>query len=650
MAELFPNHPYKIVTPADMPDVVALLEKQTDPVSADTETTGLDPTVDTIRLLTLYLGEGPVFVFDWRRLDESDLAPLLDWLADESGPPVFFHNASFDCAMLWGSAGCVIHRRRLRCTMLSERLLTSGRLQPVFKGRPQPNSTEEVIEALHETDREDLEDQTFTELRVSLAETVKRRLDKAMPKDLQRSDWTAPTLSAEQIQYAANDAVAVHLLQVEHETQLRLAELTRVAELEWECCWAFVWQRLNGLPISEPDLQAAISECVQEEAALSAKLLETVDAELRARGHRGLQRDLYGDIDRDAANFRSSKVKATLFPLLGVEVDDYKKETIFRQADNSNPSVAAFVEWASCSALLTRLRKLPTYVNSLTGRLHPGISQLQAPTGRVSAREPNTTSIPRSPSVRRLFKAEDGFKFVVGDFPNIEPRIVALVSGDSALQKVFMDGIDPYKAVASVLYNVPVEKVDKTLRNKAKPILLGLIYAMSAKTLRRQATYTYKIEMSEPEAVAARTAFFRAYPQLQAWHNKLSDELRSSSGGTKVPSVSCRTLLGRRRILQQNSLTLNTRANTPIQGTGADIAKASICRLVDLLEEAGLLEDVEMVNFIHDEICLIAPDHLADAAAKTLARAMQEAAEEIIHPLPCPIDVGIGQSWQEAKV
>ena len=68
--------------------------------------------------------------------------------------------------------------------------------------------------------------------------------------------------------------------------------------------------------------------------------------------------------------------------------------------------------------------------------------------------------------------------FVVGDFSQIEARIVAWLAKEPKLLRDFTTGADPYKRMASVIYNTPKEKVTKDQRFIGKQTVLGCGYQM----------------------------------------------------------------------------------------------------------------------------------------------------------------------------
>ena len=109
---IFKAPAYTLAT--DAAGVAALAEEvaaATDAFALDTETTGLDPKTEKIRLLQIDFGDDrPGRVVDLFATGGECLQPLWDALEDDDGQPVVMHNANFDVAMLW-THGCILPPR-----------------------------------------------------------------------------------------------------------------------------------------------------------------------------------------------------------------------------------------------------------------------------------------------------------------------------------------------------------------------------------------------------------------------------------------------------------------------------------------------------------------------------------------------------------
>ena len=66
-------------------------------------------------------------------------------------------------------------------------------------------------------------------------------------------------------------------------------------------------------------------------------------------------------------------------------------------------------------------------------------------TGRLSSKEPNLQNITREkedlPKIRRLFLPSEGRVFVSGDYSQAELRVIAVLSGDPELTRIYNEGL-----------------------------------------------------------------------------------------------------------------------------------------------------------------------------------------------------------------
>src|SRR5207253_7952478 len=99
---------------------------------------------------------------------------------------------------------------------------------------------------------------------------------------------------------------------------------------------------------------------------------------------------------------------------------------------------------------------LPELVNPVTGRVHTTFNQAVAATGRLSSSDPNLQNIPiRTPlgrEIRRAFVAEPDHVLISADYSQIELRVLAHLSGDSALVEAFRQGIDIHDRTADRVF------------------------------------------------------------------------------------------------------------------------------------------------------------------------------------------------------
>jgi DNA polymerase-1 len=111
------------------------------------------------------------------------------------------------------------------------------------------------------------------------------------------------------------------------------------------------------------------------------------------------------------------------------------------------------------------------------------------------------------------------------------------------------------------------------------------------------------------------------------------------------------TIFGRRRYVPElRDPNFNVRAfgermaaNSPIQGSAADLIKVAMVRLAAVL---GADRRSRMLLQVHDELVVEAPAEEAEGTAALVRREMEGAAALAV---PLVVDVGIGDNWLDAK-
>lgn len=287
----------------------------------------------------------------------------------------------------------------------------------------------------------------------------------------------------------------------------------------------------------------------------------------------------------------------------------------------------------------TYLDALPLEINPQTGRVHTSYSQTGAVTGRIASSEPNLQNIPIRTEigrqVRNAFVAAPGYKLLSVDYSQVELRIVAHMADDQAMLETFRAGHDIHAATAAAIYGVPLEKVTKEQRRRAKGINFGLIYGISAFGLMR---YT---DLTLAESENFMEAYFRQFPGVKGYLDGIR-RLAAEQGYVE-------TLLGRRRyfptLKNQSNRNIRNREereaiNAPVQGTAADIMKIAMLRVPAALKEAGL--GARLLLQVHDELVLEVPEsELRDTTA--LVQKVMESAYQL--KVPLKTEARIGPNW-----
>jgi DNA polymerase I-like protein with 3'-5' exonuclease and polymerase domains len=273
----------------------------------------------------------------------------------------------------------------------------------------------------------------------------------------------------------------------------------------------------------------------------------------------------------------------------------------------------------------------------INGKVHTNFKAHGAETGRFSSSDPNLQNIPSSGEygklIRNLFIAPPGYKLVVADYSQIEPRIIAAFSGDPIMVENYRTGGDIYTTIGDTM------GVD---RKAGKVLVLSIAYGVGPEKIAQS------IGCSVTDAKDLLARFEAQFNDISKYKAKV---IRQATGKGPIPYVE--TIFGRRRYipeLKSQDRGLKSRAdrqafNTVIQGSAADLMKLAIVRAHSCFTDEP---DVNVVLTIHDELVTVAREDLAEETAEAIRVSM-----EGIHlpeiTVPLIADVKIVNKWGEAK-
>lgn len=418
-------------------------------------------------------------------------------------------------------------------------------------------------------------------------------------------------------QALAAEARAIYGLRRKLVPLLVQADLVRCAQLEFECTVPTAAMEHAGLRLDLARLHELIAAGIRRMEQCTEAFVRSFDPS---------QQDLFGAA---ALNLHSDAQVLRFLQQHGVPVQRVNRSTL-QPLLKQYPALQHLLDYRS-AALDRALESYLDAVHPLTGRIHPTYSQLAASTGRFGCSNPNMQSFPRSPAHRSCVVPAPGKVLVLADYSQIELRIAAQISRDPRMLSTFQNNGDLHVHTASILTDKPPAQVTKAERQAAKAVNFGLIYAMGARGLAAYAAQTYGVEMSLANAEQFRARYFAAYHGVQAWHARVRRQ---------QPQV-VRTLSGRMRRVPAGQL--SQALNAPVQGTGADILKRALALLYPALQPLS----AQIIGVVHDEILVETPITQAEATARTVSQAMEQAAREFLPDVPCPVEARVATSWAD---
>jgi hypothetical protein len=257
------------------------------------------------------------------------------------------------------------------------------------------------------------------------------------------------------------------------------------------------------------------------------------------------------------------------------------------------------------------------------GRFRPEYVVGGVVSGRWASRGGGALQIPRA--VRVAVVADPGCRLVVADARQLEPRVLAAISGDPALAAAAAEG-DVYAALAAQSFNGD--------RDAAKVGLLSAMYGGSTPalaTLRNR--YPAALSLLEKAARAGERG-----ESVRSVLGRTSPGAEPGWSGDREESVA---------VARERSRGRFTR-NFVIQASAADWANVLLSQLrVDLVGVPG----AELVFFQHDEVVVHVPEPRAAAAADAVVAAAEAATRLVFGstPVAMPMAVAVVEGYAEAK-
>jgi DNA polymerase-1 len=306
------------------------------------------------------------------------------------------------------------------------------------------------------------------------------------------------------------------------------------------------------------------------------------------------------------------------------------------------PKILEYRELAKLQS--TYILALPEMVNPDTGRIHTSYNQTIAATGRLSSTDPNLQNIPVrgegvGAEIRKAFVAEKGYVLLSLDYSQIELRIVAHLSQDKSMLRIFKNHEDIHTNTAVEVFGVDAGKVTADMRRDAKTINFGILYGLSA--------FGLSSRIGEIQFHSAREfidKYFAAYPGMKNYIEQIKEDVRRD-GYVKNE-------LGRiRRFPEIKASNFMVRAaaerqavNFPIQSLAADVIKVAMINIAKVL--MGKEQEIQMLLQVHDELVFEVREDVVESWAKKIKPLMEGA---ISLAVPIDVEAKFGKNWGEMQ-
>lgn len=310
-------------------------------------------------------------------------------------------------------------------------------------------------------------------------------------------------------------------------------------------------------------------------------------------------------------------------------------ESVLKELSDTHPSIAKILEYRELYKLQSTYCEpiLNLALKDENSRVYTSFIHTGTATGRLASKNPNLQNIPARGSYAKLFRsvfeARDGYSFLSLDYSQIELRLLAHFSGDSALISAFKSGEDIHAKSAINIFG----ELNDTNRSIAKSINFGLIYGMGVNKL----SSDLGIDKKAAKEYIAR--YFAAFSSVKEYLQSIKDQAKSDGF--------VQTLIGRRRYFDfsnaspmQLAMYEREAVNTKFQGSAADIIKLSMLKI------GKILSDEKMLLQIHDELIFEVKDEKVDEFGLKIAKIMSEI---VSLNVPLVVNYNVAKNWGELK-
>ncbi|SDY82528.1 DNA polymerase-1 [Amycolatopsis xylanica] len=311
----------------------------------------------------------------------------------------------------------------------------------------------------------------------------------------------------------------------------------------------------------------------------------------------------------------------------GIEVPS-ARAYLLRGIDH--PAVAPLLEYKELARLYAAhgWTWLDEWVSD--GRFRPVYVVGGVVSGRWASRGGGALQIPKT--LRGCVRADPGWKLVVADAAQLEPRVLTALSGDRRLAEV-SGSTDLYDSLAKAMFSgaryVPPARDDSDDRSRAK---IAMLSAMYGGTSGEAGPLLALLRQRFPDAVS--------YVEHAAQAGERGERVRSRLGRTSpAPSDAWRALTGG----ATEDTATETKARRASRGWGrftrnfvVQASAADMTAVVLAILRQNLPSPAHLVFFQHDEVLVHAPEELAEEVTHKIEESVTEAARLMFGP-SCPV-------------
>ena len=422
--------------------------------------------------------------------------------------------------------------------------------------------------------------------------------------------------------YALNKLYSVTMEKMQSDGSIKLFE-----EIEMPLTYVLGDMQFNGMFVEKSELEKFGKELKERLSNLTKEIYDLAGEEFNVNSTQQLGKILFEKLKLTEPKKNKKGYATDVETLEGIK--------------DEHPIVQKVLEYRGLIKLSsTYVDGLIPFINPKDNRIHAVFNQTITATGRISCTDPNLQNLPshdgEGKNIKKSFKAKEGYVFIDADYSQIELRVLSHIAKDETMIEAFKNDEDIHKQVASKVFGVPMAKVTKEQRSRAKAVNFGIIYGITAFGLSQQ------LKIGRKEAQNYIDNYLKKYSGIKIFMEDIVNKAKEEGF--------VETLFGRRRYvpeLKSNNYVVRqfgTRVamNTPIQGTAADIMKIAMNKVFDGIKDLN----AKVVLQVHDELILEVKEEQKEKAKEILKNSMENAVKLDV---PLKVELSEAKTWFDIK-
>ena len=260
-------------------------------------------------------------------------------------------------------------------------------------------------------------------------------------------------------------------------------------------------------------------------------------------------------------------------------------------------------------------------------------------------------------NLRDVLVALDGCKIAYADYSQVELRVLATLSQDQEMLRLFKEGKDIHVATASTLLGIPEDKINKHNRSLGKNTNFGLAYGSEGYSLIEKNSWLDEFGVEHPltwdKFNRGMEAFKERFPSLTTYLEDVPKITRANKGVWVTP-------FGRHRRIGNKIFHAKTSraaerevVNCSIQSPAAAVMARTLniihSYIVQWRQQGLKPEDLWLLNTVHDSGAWNVAENRIDFFLPILKKVAERPIPELNND-SFPISIGLGRTLAEAEL